>query len=71
MIDFRLSSKCTSDELSFSSYFKVNAFFQIATFRFFEKRNPPHTETLTILFTLRKLSQRNCNDEISNVIKIM
>ena len=51
MIGFRLSSKYTSDKLSFSSYAKVNDVFQIATFRFFVERKP-YTETLTILFTL-------------------
>ena len=51
MIDFRLSSKYTSDKLSFSSYSKVNDVFQIATFRFFVQRKP-YTETLTILFAL-------------------
>ena len=51
MIDFRLSSKYTSDKLSFSSYAKVNDVFQIATFRFFVERKL-YTEILTILFTL-------------------
>ena len=51
MIGFRLSSKYTSDKLSFSSYAKVNDVFQIATFRFFVERKL-YTEILTILFTL-------------------
>ena len=37
--------------LSLSSYSEVNAFFQVATFRFFAQRNP-YTETLTNLFPL-------------------
>ena len=38
--DVRLSFKYTSNKLSYSSYSKVNAFFQIATFRFFAQGNP-------------------------------
>ena len=45
-----MSSKYASDKLSFSSYSKVNAFFEIAIFRFFVKRDP-YTETLNNLFT--------------------
>ena len=40
MADVRLRYKYASDKLLFSSYAKVNAFFQIAIFRFFAQRNP-------------------------------
>ena len=39
-MDVQLSSKYASDKLSFSSYSKVNAFFQIAIFLLFAQRNP-------------------------------
>ena len=59
---FRLSSKHASDKLSFSSYSKVNAFFQIAIFRFFAQRNL-YTALLTMLvkqYTVkRKMISKN------------
>ena len=45
IIDFLLRTKYASDKLSFSSYAKFNAFFQIAIFLFFAQRNH-YTETL-------------------------
>ena len=46
-----MSSKYASDKLSFSSYSKVNAFFEIAIFRFFVEKGP-YTETLTIFLRM-------------------
>ena len=54
-----MSSKYASDKLSFSSYSKVNAFLQIATFQFFAERNPYIAHWLNQYTATRKMISEN------------